>query len=1640
MAEEIVQDDPKLTVDQFATKLKTKYPEYKDIDNKELVGKMLTKYPEYESKVIMGDGVEKKPLQPASNSGSKPSYNGSAIRQNSLTGINQPNEAAQYAPLAAPVKEQQLAQDGMVRQARQAEQKRISDNLNKVLKGIDPKGRELMSKMASYNIEHPDMLTAPTQEEREHQDFMATPVGKVLGSVAYLGSKATKGTLQVAKGAAWLADNTIGAGSDKSLGQELNKLDKYTDYGLTKGDVANYDDSKALRNIGGLVELLPAIATGNATSNAAVFALQGMGQSKEVVDDLKSKGQKVDPWVEKAFVVGGGVISATLMGDLGRGLFSKIPANLRREIVSGITADAIKESAGKELTGAAFKDLLEQGAKKWSDKAAKFGVDALTHYKKTVVDLSKYNASNFALKKGVDAVNSSGPVFKENLGDLAESLKSVATEQAPFFAMAGQLSDIGKLTKYSSYKNDVVESLMSDPSEANVNKIKEQLATEGMNSAKQQWSPEELDATMKQVDNIATIASKLPRNISPSKLVDAVDLINGRDELVKRQEELKNAKQGFDESVRNIPSPEEELINNKVDQANDKLQEAVTGKRTKYEADEEKGKYTKTSPTGETTEISKSRYELEQLERQARRTERDEQVSKFQQNFPEYAVDVMNDLPNHVGRTFDRIESDKPTDIVQVNEASDWLYKKYKELQRMKDTDTRQLTIKQIDAVMGQLETDITSLEAYKSKNHPDAEPATETKPIINEPANTEPPVERGQPEPVVSEVPQPTEPAEVNNTQITESGPAATETPATEEVKPKNKSVKVESAKNENINAKVEAQGVEIEDTVGETRSNSVVNKEAGKAIRDGYDPRELVAKILKDKHQATDTEVAILAKHIDATEQRLMAIDKRLETEGANMSKADFDDLTNERSRALSEFQDVAQAARQTGTASARALGARRFEVNRDYSLANMITRKREANGGEKLSESQLTDVTNRFKELEAAQKALETKIKQLEADNSRLKADKAIKAAERTKRKSVTKEELATERKQIVSDFRSELAKIRKTTSAVAIPYARELAAAAPFVARMLRNLATEGVIEIGDVIKRVHEEFGTDIPDMTTDDVRDIIAGVYSEPRRTRADLEGQIRALKTQAMLLRKIEVAEAGLPKASPAKAKTISAEVEKLRERLAEVEKRSELPQEEKDLNAAKKRIQGRIDEITQKISNGDFEKKGSPQGLELDKEGLELRREYDRLKHEFDIEVAKEALQQRTKVQKFKDNAINILSLPRALKATLDFSAVLRQGLILGIGHPTKAVEALKQMFGQTFSQKKYDDWLSDIKHTPEYDLMVKSDLYISEKNNPDVIAREEEFTSNLAERIPILNSPVSLNIKGKVVKIPGLQLISGAERAYSAYLNAIRTGVFIDEAAKLQERGYTFENNPEQFKALAKVVNVLSGRGDIPEVLGGKQPTLLATALFSPRFMASRIQTLYLWADPRLPKEAKILAAKDLGKTLATAATIMTLAQLSGMTVEKDPRSTDFLKLKSGNTRYDILAGLAPYVVFLSQQISGKKKPTSNKGMIDLTTGKFGKPSRLTLAANFMRGKLAPVPGVGVNLLDGKDIVGQDYNYKSIPGEFVPLPISDIKGAADVGGWENSLKVLVPAIFGIGVSSYDSNAKKKPTWAKE
>jgi hypothetical protein len=239
------------------------------------------------------------------------------------------------------------------------------------------------------------------------------------------------------------------------------------------------------------------------------------------------------------------------------------------------------------------------------------------------------------------------------------------------------------------------------------------------------------------------------------------------------------------------------------------------------------------------------------------------------------------------------------------------------------------------------------------------------------------------------------------------------------------------------------------------------------------------------------------------------------------------------------------------------------------------------------------------------------------------------------------------------------------------------------------------------------------------------------------------------------------------------------------------------------------------------------------------------------------------------------------------------------------------------------------------------------------------------------------------------------------------------------------------------------LADFINNATGRGNLGKLEDAAQ--VLNTAFFSPRLIASRINLLNPLYYTKLPKEVRLMALKDMGKFIAFGGAILGLAASAGAKVEKDPRSSDFGKIKVGNTRWDTWGGFQQYIRIISQLLSGETKSTNSGEIKELSADKFPYKSRGGQLMSFFRGKLAPVPGTVADILEGENVVGEKTTLAKKAYElFVPMIAQDIADGWKEQGPKAIGTVGLPSFFGVGVSTYGSKesggASKKSTPTKQ
>src|SRR3990167_6122924 len=174
------------------------------------------------------------------------------------------------------------------------------------------------------------------------------------------------------------------------------------------------------------------------------------------------------------------------------------------------------------------------------------------------------------------------------------------------------------------------------------------------------------------------------------------------------------------------------------------------------------------------------------------------------------------------------------------------------------------------------------------------------------------------------------------------------------------------------------------------------------------------------------------------------------------------------------------------------------------------------------------------------------------------------------------------------------------------------------------------------------------------------------------------------------------------------------------------------------------------------------------------------------------FPPEFIDTVLAKRPLTQRLFSFGVDALNLPRAIKASTDFSAPLRQGIFF-IGRPQQFLPAFTKMFRQFFSQRAYKGLQKDIAARPTFRLMQEHNLALT-----DILTgSEEQFLSRTAEKLPVYG-----------------HIIRASNRAYTGFLNNLRADVFDDLVGKASQQGLV-KDNPELVRQIADFINNATGR---------------------------------------------------------------------------------------------------------------------------------------------------------------------------------------------------------------------------------
>jgi hypothetical protein len=326
----------------------------------------------------------------------------------------------------------------------------------------------------------------------------------------------------------------------------------------------------------------------------------------------------------------------------------------------------------------------------------------------------------------------------------------------------------------------------------------------------------------------------------------------------------------------------------------------------------------------------------------------------------------------------------------------------------------------------------------------------------------------------------------------------------------------------------------------------------------------------------------------------------------------------------------------------------------------------------------------------------------------------------------------------------------------------------------------------------------------------------------------------------------------------------------------------------------------------------------------------------------------------------------------------------------------------------------------------------------LFLGKWNNAKLLEREEFFMAEWLDKVPVLG-----------------KLKTGFERGYTTGLNQLRLDWF-DEGMDIIKR--SGKGGDTALKAKwANYVNNMTGRADLDAMIkagNGAEAdrimkTMVGTAksvMFAPRFAVSKINKHKVAAELIFGKSAPIglrsMMVTDTVVKWRRYERLVKYATENGYEVETDWRSSDFLKIKRGDTRFDVLGGDSQIMVMIGRLATGETK--------DTTTGEIKDSIAERVITQFLAGKLNPAISLAYDrwfaqqTFEGEDPKDPKVLFKSVRNKFIPLYLQDVtdkiyngyeeEGLTVAESLEGSVSTVMMGFVGAGIQTYPPSPTKK------
>lgn len=538
-------------------------------------------------------------------------------------------------------------------------------------------------------------------------------------------------------------------------------------------------------------------------------------------------------------------------------------------------------------------------------------------------------------------------------------------------------------------------------------------------------------------------------------------------------------------------------------------------------------------------------------------------------------------------------------------------------------------------------------------------------------------------------------------------------------------------------------------------------------------------------------------------------------------------------------------------------------------------------------------------------------------------------------------------------------------------------------------------------------------------------------------------------------------------------------------RAELAELQELAGIP-EQKRLEQAKNNAKRRIAELQTKIDTGDFAKKKQKKIIK-DDELKTLLAEKNRIQEKFNKLQYEAELKNRSRAQKIVDGILEVWGITRALRATAEFSFMLIQGGFYAVSHPLTAMKSLSLAFSHLLSTSRSERFAEYIKTQDWYEGAKEDKLAITEVDYK-LSAREELFLNGWVNHIwDVIGLPLKLVSEKAFQRWKLASFPKAFERSNVGAMNLVRITRYLKGVEMLEAQGKTRETHPQDYKNVADMVNTFTGRATLGGLENNKATSkLLTTLFFSPKMWASTIKTFTPYAffhfgkmsSAEFENTGNLGKDKKVGKRQVSVAQKMAMAdymKFVGLTtsvvmalalkynnddddetsVELDPRSSDFLKIRLGNTRIDPWGGRIQMIVLQARLLAESMNRTGiTKDLPSYKRTSSGELTRLGegytdtmggLLSTMTKNKLAPSAALVNQWLFAKldkegntvDKFGNEYEpSEELVNSLYPIYIETIKELYEDQPQTVATFLTFYAFLGGGAQTYQPTESKTTT----